>query len=57
MPKGNRREWRVEVHGEQREEIDVDLLAQLVVMLGRQLAHESLAVENSGDQTREEEEL
>jgi hypothetical protein len=32
---------QIRIRGKQREQIDVDLLAQLVVMLGRQLAREA----------------
>jgi hypothetical protein len=35
------KEYRIHIRGKQREDIDVDLMAQLVVMLGRQLAQEA----------------
>lgn len=33
--------YRIRIRGKQREDIDVDLMTQLVVMLGRQLAQEA----------------
>ena len=45
MGKRSRPAWQVRVYGEQRKEIEVDLLAQIVIMLGRQLAHEAQAAE------------
>jgi hypothetical protein len=35
------KEYRIRIRGQQREDIDVDLMTQLVVMLGRQLAQEA----------------
>jgi hypothetical protein len=35
------KEYRIRIRGKQREHIDVDLMTQLVVMLGRQLAQEA----------------
>jgi hypothetical protein len=35
------KEYRIRIRGKQREDIDVDLMTQLVVMLGRQLAQEA----------------
>jgi hypothetical protein len=35
------KEYRIHIRGEQREEIDADLVAQLVVLLGRQLAEQA----------------
>jgi hypothetical protein len=35
------KEYRIKVYGEQREVIDPDLMARLVLMLGRQLANEA----------------
>jgi hypothetical protein len=35
------RERQIRIRGVQRENIDVDLLAQIVIMLGRQLAQEA----------------
>ncbi len=35
------KEYRIHIRGEQREVIDADLMAQLVVMLGRQLAKDA----------------
>lgn len=32
-----RPEWEVRVHGSQLDEIDADLMAQIVIMLGREL--------------------
>lgn len=35
------KEYRIRIRGKQREEIDADLMAQLVVMMGRQLAEDA----------------
>ncbi len=35
------KEYRIHIRGKQREAIDADLMAQLVVMFGRQLAQEA----------------
>ena len=35
------KQYRIHIRGEQRAEIDADLMAQLVVMLGRQLAEDA----------------
>lgn len=35
------KKYRIHIRGEQREPIDADLMAQLVVMLGRQLAEDA----------------
>lgn len=35
------KEYRIRIRGKQREQIDADLMTQLVVMLGRQLAQEA----------------
>lgn len=35
------KEYRIKIHGEQREVIDADLMARLVLMLGRQLARDA----------------
>jgi hypothetical protein len=43
MAKKKRSEWEVRTYGEQRSELDVDLMTQIVMMLGRQLANETLA--------------
>lgn len=34
-------QWRVRIHGNQREDFDPDLLIQAVIALGRQLRKES----------------
>jgi hypothetical protein len=39
---------QIRIRGKQREHIDVDLLAQLVVMLGRQLAREAAGDDRAG---------
>lgn len=39
---------QIRIRGKQREQIDVDLLAQLVVMLGRQLAREAAEGDQAG---------
>ena len=38
--------WEVRVHGQQLNEIDVDLFAQIVVMLGRQMSLEASSDED-----------
>lgn len=38
---------QIRVRGKQRERIDADLVAQLVLMLGRQLAQEAAAAEGA----------
>jgi hypothetical protein len=38
---GMAKQYRIRIRGEQREAIDEDLMVQLVVMLGRQLAREA----------------
>jgi len=35
------KQYRIQIRGKQREEIDADLMAQLVVMLGRKLAEDA----------------
>jgi hypothetical protein len=35
------KQYRIRIRGKQRAQIDVDLMTQLVVMLGRQLAQEA----------------
>jgi hypothetical protein len=35
------KERNIRIWGKQREDIDADLMAQIVIMLGRQLAHEA----------------
>lgn len=50
MPQQRRNDWSVHVYGDRREEdIELDLLAQIVVMLGWQLQRETLADENGLD--------
>ena len=58
MVKKTRAQWQVRVHGEQRKEIEVDLLAQIVIMLGRELARKAQTAEQEGpdDPTRKKEE-
>lgn len=41
MPTKKRSGWGVKVYANQLDEIDADLMTQLVVMLGRQLAEEA----------------
>ena len=41
--------WELFVHGNQREPLEADLLAQIVVMLGRQLSQETMADEAADD--------
>lgn len=47
----SRSDWLVQVHGEQREDIELDLLAQIVVMLGWQLQRETLTAEHAPENT------
>ncbi len=50
--------YRIRIRGEQREQIDADLMAHLVVMLGRQLAAEAAEAEHAretADELRREE--
>jgi hypothetical protein len=47
MPSGKNPQWEVRVYGTQRGEIDLDLVAHIVVMLGRQLSEET-STENIG---------
>jgi hypothetical protein len=35
------KQYRIHIRGQQRKSIDADLMAQLVVMMGRQLAEEA----------------
>jgi hypothetical protein len=35
------KQYRIHIRGEQRDPLDVDLMVQLVIMLGRQLAKEA----------------
>lgn len=51
MPRQNRNDWLVRVHGNQRNDIELDLLAQIVIMLGWQLRQETLTEENDLDNT------
>ncbi|MGH8542073.1 MAG: hypothetical protein ACREX3_00150 [Gammaproteobacteria bacterium] len=54
MASKQKREWEVRVRGQQLEEPDIDLLAQIVIMLGRQLAEE--AVNDDNEQSDDESE-
>ncbi len=40
------KQYRIRIRGRQREQIDADLMAQLVIMLGRQLAAEAAEAEH-----------
>lgn len=42
MAKGSRTHWQLHVRGTQREPLEADLVAQIVVMLGRQLSQETM---------------
>jgi hypothetical protein len=37
MPAKKRPDWQVRIYGEQLKEIDLDLMAHIVIMLGREL--------------------
>jgi hypothetical protein len=39
------KEYRIHIRGKQREQIDSDLMVQLVIMMGRQLAAEAVRKE------------
>jgi hypothetical protein len=39
------KQYRIRIIGKQREDIDADLMAQLVILLGRQLAAEAAEAE------------
>lgn len=41
MPSKKKPDWEVKPYGKQLEELDVDLMVQLVIMLGYQLAEEA----------------
>jgi hypothetical protein len=43
-----RPEWEVRTYGDQLDDIDIDLMAQIVIMLGRELIQE--AAEKQTDQ-------
>jgi len=51
MTKKKRRkpDWELFVRGKQREPLEADLLAQIVVMLGRQLSQETMTDEAVDD--------
>ncbi|WP_194904377.1 hypothetical protein [Catenulispora rubra] len=40
------KQYRIRITGKQRETIDIDLMTQLVIMLGRQLAAEAAEEED-----------
>ena len=46
------KEYRIHVHGKQREVIDVDLMAGLVIMLGRQLAKDAREAAEAAQEAR-----
>jgi hypothetical protein len=52
-------QWRIRVRGQQRKQIDVDLLVQAVIAVGRQLWDESKSTAtgttSSSDETTEQE--
>lgn len=45
MVKQRKTQWELRVRGKWREPLEADLLAQVVMMLGRQLAQETLTGE------------
>lgn len=50
------KQYRIHIRGKQREEIDADLMAHLVIMLGRQLAAEAAErAKQTPDEPRREE--
>ena len=44
------KQYRIHIRGRQRAEIDADLMAQLVVLMGRQLAAEARQTEKAKSQ-------
>jgi len=42
-------QWELHVRGKQREAVEADLLAQIVVMLGRQLSRETMTDTDEGE--------
>ena len=48
MPSSKRPEWEVRIHAKQFEVIDVDLMAQIVLMLGREMIEDGNEA-NEGD--------
>jgi hypothetical protein len=42
-------QWELHVRGGQREALEADLLAQIVVMLGRQLSRETMTDSEEGE--------
>jgi hypothetical protein len=53
MTSKKRPEWKVKVYGRQVEQIDTDLMVQLVIMLGRQLAEETEEQNQTGGRRRQ----
>jgi hypothetical protein len=51
VPKRRDSDWLVQVYGEQRDDIELDLLAQIVIMLGWQLQRETLTDQHGLDKT------
>jgi hypothetical protein len=49
MVKRRKAQWELRVRGTQREPLEADLLAQVVVMLGRQLSQETMTGEAESD--------
>lgn len=41
MPSRKKLEWEVQVHANQLDDIDADLMTQIVIMLGRELIKEA----------------
>ncbi len=50
------KEYRIHIRGKQREPIDADLMAQLVVMLGRQLAKDAKEAAEAAQEAQDAEE-
>lgn len=46
------KQYRIHVHGEQRDPLDIDLVVQLVVMMGRQLAEEAAERQRQAAKTK-----
>jgi hypothetical protein len=51
------KEYRIHIRGKQREIIDADLMAQLVVMLGRKLAQDAKEAAEVAREAQEDAEL
>jgi hypothetical protein len=51
MPSKKKPEWEVRTYGAQLDDIDVDLMAQIVIMLGREMVNESAEPSDRRDES------